>query len=256
AGRELEFLATLLADESWRAERDGRARLFELLAACIVREGRLERRARLLELLVDAREPWQRLALVAGATSALPAVSADAPAPIHLAAEPRALARLTALPETAPLLAALSWPGHPATGETPVRPLTPAELALFEAGRALYLERCASCHQPSGRGEPGKAPTLRGSARVLGEPAPLVALLVHGLTGPVPGFTGGTAAEMPALVASDAELAALTTYLRREWGHGAEPVTASLAADALRASAERGSPWTLAELATSFPIAR
>lgn len=253
AGRELEFLATLLADESWRAERNGRARLFELLAACIVREGRLERRARLVELLCDAAEPWQRIALVVGATSALPPVSADAPAPIHLAAEPPTLARLTALPETAPLLAALSWPGHPATGETPVRPLTPAELTRFESGRALYLERCASCHQPSGRGEPGKAPTLRGSARVLGAPAPLVALLVHGLTGPVPGFTGGTAAEMPALVASDAELAALTTYLRREWGHGAEPVTLDVVRAAREASAERTRPWTLQELVPQAP---
>ncbi|HEX6886113.1 MAG TPA: c-type cytochrome, partial [Planctomycetota bacterium] len=248
-GRELEFLAGLLADEAWRAPRpdsaeraptaasappreeelaaaetSGRARLLALLAACIVREGRLERRARFLELLVAAREPWQRAALVAGATSALPRVTADAPAPIRLAAEPAALARLTALPEAAPLLAALSWPGHPATGETSVRPLTPDELARFDAGRTLYAERCANCHLPSGQGEPGRAPSLRGSPRVLGPPEPLLALLLHGLTGPVPGFTAGTAAEMPALAATDAELAALTTFLRREWGHAAEPV--------------------------------
>lgn len=253
AGRELEFLAARLADEAWREERDGRARLFELLAACIVREGRLERRARLIELVAAAPVPWQDAALVRGASTALPAVSAEAPAPIHLPAEPRVLAELAARPAAAPFLAALSWPGHPAAGETPVRPLAPDELARFEAGRALYLERCASCHQPSGRGEPGKAPTLRGSARVLGEPAPLVALLVHGLTGPVPGFTGGTAAEMPALVASDAELAALTTYLRREWGHGAEPVTLDVVRAAREASAGRTRPWTLEELVPQAP---
>jgi len=253
AGRELEFLGALLLDEAWREERDGRAHLFELLAGCIVREGRLERRARLIEFLAAAPEAWQRVALAAGASTALPAVSAEAPAPIHLPGEPPALARLALLPEAAALLAALSWPGRPAAGETPVRALTDDELTRFEAGRALYAERCASCHLPSGQGEPGKAPTLRGSARVLGEPAPLVALLVHGLTGPVPGFTGGTAVEMPALLASDSELAALTTYLRREWGHGAEPVTLDVVRAAREASAERTRPWTLDELVPKAP---
>jgi len=276
-GREFEFLAGLLADEVWRAPRpessegapaagsaspradelaaaeaSGRARVLALLAACIVREGRLERRARLLELLVDAREPWQRTALVAGATRALPPVTADAPAPIRLAAEPTALDGLRALPEAVPLLAALSWPGHPATGETPLRPLTPDELARFASGRALYTERCASCHLPSGQGEPGRAPTLRGSPRVLGAHEPLLALLLHGLTGPVPGFTAGTTAEMPALPATDEELAALTTFLRREWGHAAEPVEPARVAAARAGSASRGRPWTLQELERDF----
>jgi glucose/arabinose dehydrogenase/mono/diheme cytochrome c family protein len=269
AGRELEFLELLLADPAWRAPApdsavpdvsaidraasSGRARLFELLGACIVREGRLERRARLVKHIGDAPELWQRFALVSGATSALPPVSAEAPAPIHLAAEPPALAALAALPDAAPLLAVLSWPGHPAAGETPVRPLEPGELARFEAGRALYTECCASCHFASGQGEPGRAPTLRGSSRVLGAPEPLVALLLHGLTGPVPGFTAGTTAEMPALAATDDELAALTTYLRREWGHGAEPVTLGVVRAARAASAERTRPWTLEELVPQPP---
>jgi mono/diheme cytochrome c family protein/glucose/arabinose dehydrogenase len=241
------------------AEASGRARLLGLLAACIVREGRLDRRAGFVDLLPKTT-PWQRAALVRGATSALPAPTAEAPAPIHLAHEPAALAPLAALPGTAPLLAALSWPGHPAQGETPPRALTADELARFTAGRALYVERCTSCHLASGQGDPGKAPTLRGSPRVLGAPEPLVALLLHGLTGPVPGFSAGTAsgatAEMPALAATDNELAALTTYLRREWGHAAEPVTLTDVSRARAWCAARASPWTLAALAAAHPPAR
>ena len=31
--------------------------------------------------------------------------------------------------------------------------------------------------------------------------------------------------EMPALVAEESDIAAVLTYVRREWGHGADPIT-------------------------------
>ena len=54
--------------------------------------------------------------------------------------------------------------------------------------------------------------------------------------------------EMPAYVASFEDLAAVATYVRREWGHGADPVDADTV-DAVDAScADRRRAWTVEEL--------
>jgi hypothetical protein len=49
---------------------------------------------------------------------------------------------------------------------------------------------------------------------------------------------------MPAWNGSDEEVAAVLTYLRREWGHEAEPATLAAVAQARADSAARGRPWT------------
>ena len=84
-------------------------------------------------------------------------------------------------------------------------------------------------------------------AYVLGSPQRLTRILLHGLAGPLEIDGELWDAEMPAFSTSDAELAALVTYIRREWGHGAEPVTPE-SVQALRESSSRDRPWTAAEL--------
>jgi mono/diheme cytochrome c family protein/glucose/arabinose dehydrogenase len=247
-GRELEALDALLTSDAWREEAPGRARFVEVLAACIVREGRLDRRQRLVETVARLPAGWQRTAVTAGTSGALRPLTADAPAPIRLAAEPAGFATLAAEPDLAPLVRALSWPGHPAEGEVRPRALTAEESERFVRGREVFAASCVTCHLGSGQGEPGKAPNLRGSPRVLGDSRRLLAILLHGLRGPIPGFTAGDSAEMPALVAPDEDLAAVATYLRREWDHGADPVTPADAAAARAATATRERPWTLVEL--------
>ena len=60
-------------------------------------------------------------------------------------------------------------------------------------------------------------------------------------------------AEMPAYSASDEDTAAVMTYVRREWGHAADPVSPALV-EALREQIrERKTPWTQAELEASAP---
>jgi hypothetical protein len=56
---------------------------------------------------------------------------------------------------------------------------------------------------------------------------------------------------MPPLGASftDQQIAAVLTYIRREWGHGASPVTPALVKDVRAATASRTRPWTNDELA-------
>ena len=46
----------------------------------------------------------------------------------------------------------------------------------------------------------------------------------------------------------DADIAAVITYVRRAWGHGADPVTPETVGAVREATAGRGTPWTIEEL--------
>jgi mono/diheme cytochrome c family protein len=54
--------------------------------------------------------------------------------------------------------------------------------------------------------------------------------------------------DMPAMAFSDGDVAAVATYLRRAWGHGADPVGAELVTRVRAAIAERTGPWSIEEL--------
>lgn len=96
-----------------------------------------------------------------------------------------------------------------------------ADPALLQPGRALYEKHCADCHGPQGEGMAGVYPPLAGNPSVVQPDARnLVRLLDHG------SFAPATAANprpysMPAQALSDAEAAAVLSYLRQAWGHRA-----------------------------------
>ena len=146
------------------------------------------------------------------------------------------------------LVDALLWPGREDVEIVQVRPLTAAEQARFDRGRALSTDTCSTCHQSSGLGDPGKAPPLRHSEWVLGSVDRLARIVIDGMDGPIQ--VGGRTwnGEMPAWSATDEDLAAVLTYVRREWGHGAEPVTPEEVAAVRAATRDRGRPWTVEEL--------
>ena len=54
--------------------------------------------------------------------------------------------------------------------------------------------------------------------------------------------------EMPALAGPPEDLAGVLTYIRREWGHGADPVTPETVEAILEVSRDRKGPWTVDEL--------
>ena len=99
-------------------------------------------------------------------------------------------------------------------------PLTPEEQARFAAGRELYRNICQGCHQPDGRGQDRIAPTLVGSALALAPPDIPARVLLHGKEGPI--------GLMPPVgtTLQDEQIAAVLTYVRREWGQSASPVDA------------------------------
>jgi mono/diheme cytochrome c family protein len=102
----------------------------------------------------------------------------------------------------------------------------PAEaLAL---GARVYEDHCADCHGKAGEGRPGQAPRLAGNRGVtLASPVNVVKMVLGGGFGPA---TAGHPRPygMPpyATLLSDAEVAAVVTYLRASWGHRASPVSA------------------------------
>jgi mono/diheme cytochrome c family protein len=75
-----------------------------------------------------------------------------------------------------------------------------------------------------------------------GAPQNPVRILLHGKQ--------GTVGLMPPLGSSltDDQIANVLTYVRREWGHTASPVTPELVREQRTATAARNRPWTNEEL--------
>ncbi|MEM7306667.1 MAG: c-type cytochrome [Planctomycetota bacterium] len=255
-GRELDVVLRLAGMTMWLNEVPGRAELLRELSRCVVREGRFDRIEHLL-YIAATRPPlldWQGVAMLKGVLGARPKGPDGEPSYISLAEEPTGYGKLTRMPGELSaelgreVAASLAWPGKRGVELPDVRPLTSVERARFDRGRVLYAAACAQCHQESGRGEDGKAPPLRFSPYVLGDPDRLARIVRWGLVGPVELEGKRWDMEMPAWGSSDEDLAAVLTYLRREWGHGADPVEIAAIRAVSEAVGKRGQPFTLSEL--------
>jgi mono/diheme cytochrome c family protein len=128
------------------------------------------------------------------------------------------------------------------------------------AGQAIYARQCQSCHQASGTGVPGAFPPLVGSEWVTGSPETVARILLNGLQGPitVAGETYNGAMPPWRDALSDAEIAAVGTYIRQWEANRASPISPELVAQLRTATADRSSvPWTADELrqAESLPPA-
>jgi mono/diheme cytochrome c family protein/glucose/arabinose dehydrogenase len=141
------------------------------------------------------------------------------------------------------VLARVDWPGKPGAA-APVPPLTSDEQQRFNAGHEIYRNICQPCHQPDGAGQDRVAPSLIGSALALA-PAEITArILLNGKEGPV--------GLMPAVgsVLTDEQIAAVLTYVRREWGQSGTPVASATVKAVRTLTAGRTRPWTHDELMT------
>jgi mono/diheme cytochrome c family protein len=217
---------------------------------------------RLIELAAaqPQDEEWRRLALLDGIARAAPkSKKGQRPPelkPVALEAEPAALAALGKLGSPAvnerleKITALITWPGKAnGNGKDEAAPLTPEQQARFEAGKELYLLTCASCHQLHGNGQEGLAPPLVGSDWVTGSEQRLVRIVLNGMHGPVRVKGKVFELDMPALaVLEDDQIAALLTYVRREWGHTAAAVESETVKKIREATADRMEGWTEEEL--------
>lgn len=130
-------------------------------------------------------------------------------------------------------------------------PKTPDE--LFALGKGVYAQVCMSCHQANGQGLPGAFPPLAGSEWVTGSDERVVRIVLHGLQGPI--TVKGTTYNgvMPAAGPGSGfnlnaeKVAAVVTYIRKEWGNTAGPVLEEKVQAIIGQTAGHAA-WTAAEL--------
>lgn len=102
-----------------------------------------------------------------------------------------------------------------------------ARLPETLTGAAIFTLKCSACHLPSGQGT-DDFPALAGDALVTAaDPSAMLGIIVNGRTGPVVVNGKTYSGIMPAWPGqlTDADLAALATYIRSRWGNHASPVT-------------------------------
>ena len=123
----------------------------------------------------------------------------------------------------------LDGPEHPVTvAEDASRVVSVGKAAALD-GAKLYANNCAGCHGASAQGAGSTYPPLVGNAVMTGPPATLIHIVKYGLSGKIVVGSKTYNGQMPAWAAqlSDAQIAAVLTYLRRLHGNGAGLVSAS-----------------------------
>ena len=113
----------------------------------------------------------------------------------------------------------------PAAPEKAPRKPDPASMAL---GEAVFVQRCSVCHGADTKSYPSLA---RNAVAAQPDPATLLRVILQGSQS-VPAAGKPAGFSMPAFATlSDAELAAVATYVRNAWGNAADPVQVNRAAE-------------------------
>lgn len=251
ADREGAVLDRLLAERDWPANAGGRA-VLGALADAELRAGAPARGANVARIARMGTAGDPRAELLFERLAAALDLAAAVPRALDLAAAPVEFERAAGGADREAwrrALTFLDWPGRPAVERPrPLRPLLPAERALFERGERVY-SLCIGCHGGDGSGAPGQGPPLARSARVAGADAVYVRIAMFGMQGRYAANGATYSGLMPAAaVSNDRDLAAVLTYVRRSFGNTGEPVD-EVAVRRVRAEVgQRKQPFSDAEL--------
>lgn len=121
----------------------------------------------------------------------------------------------------------------------------PAAAGATADGAAVFSARCVACHQATGAGLPGVFPPLAGSEWVAGKAETLVAIVLHGISGPLTVKGSSYNGAMPAFKdqLTNAEIAAVLSHIRGTWGNQAESITADTVTNVRDATAAQAAPY-------------
>lgn len=121
-------------------------------------------------------------------------------------------------------------------------------------GAQIYNAQCVACHQATGVGLAGVFPPLAESEWVTGDPKRLAQIVLHGVNGTLTVKGAAYNGMMPPFKdkLGDAEMAALLTHVRSQFGNRAEPIDAKLVAEARSTSSARTAPWNGDDELTTF----
>lgn len=263
-------IAKLVTAQVTAANVEGASFVVEALAALVSQSGKAGPMEDMLNLAAAVDNNAMRLAVVRGLdrggrdSKAKPTKGTAASKVtklLWLPAAPAAMAKLTTTltdKEGAAALKGLNervmWVGKAGAPKPPVvAPLTSAQVASFERGRTIYNGLCAGCHQPHGYGLDGLAPPLVDSEWVLGKPDIVALIIMNGLGGPVKVSGRTWDLSMPPMAQlNDEDLAAVVTYVRREWEHTATPIDTKFV-KALRDQFGTHASWSADELRPPAP---
>jgi len=129
----------------------------------------------------------------------------------------------------------------PGGGEGEILP-KPIIDVFTKNGAKIYQAKCQGCHQPNGLGDGANFPPLGGSEWVTGDTSALAQIIMNGAQGPikVAGRTWNGAMPGQAAGMTEADLAALMTYIRNSFGNeSGEVVSIEMASNAFAAYKER-----------------
>ena len=123
------------------------------------------------------------------------------------------------------------------------------DAAVHARGIEVYAKTCIACHGPEGKGVPLAFPPLDGSARLVGDPSQPIAIVIHGLQGPLE--VGGQKFNnimAPLGDLTDQQVSDVLTYVRQSWTNDATPVTVETVTKVRAQNATRKTPLTAADL--------
>lgn len=258
AHHEAQLLTQLLGQ--WKSYDPSSAIFLEMLAAATFKKGSVED----LEPLFKPFNPsldtlsWQQDAILNGLVVQAGLQQTD---PILLEVKPVFMDEIDQFDvdlqrKLRKLASGLQWPGkaeEPAIAGTG-KSLDEEGLKQFAKGRQQFLSICAGCHGTDGRGIKRFGPPLVQSEWVLGDERKLSLILLHGMEGPLE--VNGKKYDAPDIlpvmpshsVVDDANIAAILTYIRNEWGHQAGAVARGTVGKTRVSSQGKVVPWTSEEL--------
>ncbi|MFP3891806.1 cytochrome c [uncultured Ralstonia sp.] len=112
-------------------------------------------------------------------------------------------------------------------------------------GASIFTARCVACHQATGMGLPGAFPPLAGSEWVNGDAHKVASIVLRGITGPLTVKGAQFNGAMPPFAdqLSDAEIAAVLTHVRSQWGNSTPPITPDIVAETRTKTASMTGPF-------------
>ncbi|MEQ1851109.1 MAG: cytochrome c [Chthoniobacteraceae bacterium] len=132
--------------------------------------------------------------------------------------------------------------------------------ASAERGKAVYMQTCMACHQPTGLGIPGAFPPFDGSEWVVGDTKRLVALVLKGYTGPITvkgvnynNILIAVDTQFP-ILKENGKLADVLNYIRTAWSNKADAaITPDFIQKVRDEFKDRTTPWNAEDMAKAFP---
>ncbi|QTN31541.1 c-type cytochrome [Akkermansiaceae bacterium] len=126
-----------------------------------------------------------------------------------------------------------------------------------EDGAQLYSLYCSACHGVDGKGaNDGAFPPLAGSEWIVGNPKRSVAIVLHGLQGPVEvnGKTYDLAMPPQGAALSDNQIRAILNHVHSSWGNKGQEIPGDLIRTVRAEFESRETAWTAKELLKLFPL--